>query len=115
MRKVLTACLLLMSAAVWAQNEKQQNEFDMTAQIRPRAEYRNGALSPRSEGEVPAYFIYNRARLSMEYRRHDLSMKISGQHVGVWGQSPQVDKKGDARLALNEAWAKLHFGAGFFA
>lgn len=49
MRKVLTACLLLMSAAVWAQNEKQQNEFDMTAQIRPRAEYRNGALSPRSE------------------------------------------------------------------
>lgn len=61
MRKVLTACLLLMSAAVWAQNEKQQNEFDMTAQIRPRAEYRNGALSPRSEGEVPAYFIYNRA------------------------------------------------------
>lgn len=115
MRKVLTACLLLMSAAVWAQNEKQQNEFDMTAQIRPRAEYRNGALSPRSEGEVPAYFIYNRARLSMEYHRHDLSMKISGQHVGVWGQSPQVDKKGDARLALNEAWAKLNFGAGFFA
>lgn len=115
MKKRLTVCLLLMSVVAWGQNEKQQNEFDMTAQIRPRAEYRNGALFPRMEGRSPAYFINNRARLSMEYRRHDLSLKISGQHVGVWGQYPQVDKNGDGHLALNEAWAKLDFGRGFFA
>ncbi len=42
-----------------------------------------------------------------------LSMKISAQHVGVWGQDPQIDTNG--RFIMNEAWAKLDFGAGFFA
>ena len=40
-------------------------------------------------------------------------MKISAQHVGVWGQDPQIDTNG--RFIMNEAWAKLNFGAGFFA
>ena len=47
----------------------------------------------------------------MEYKRSDLSMKISAQHVGVWGQDPQIDTNG--RFIMNEAWAKLDFGAGF--
>lgn len=85
----------------------------MSIQIRPRAEYRNGALMPRNEGEEPAGFINNRARLSMEYKRSDLQMKISAQHVGVWGQDPQIDKNG--RFIMNEAWAKLNFGKNFFA
>lgn len=49
----------------------------------------------------------------MEYKRTNLSMKISAQHVGVWGQDAQIDKNG--RFIMNEAWAKLGFGAGFFA
>ena len=43
---------------------------------------RNGAQFPRFEGDKAAAFINNRARLSMEYKRSDLSMKISAQHVG---------------------------------
>lgn len=116
MKNWLISCFLFFPATVWAQEiGQQENEFSMTAQIRPRAEYRNGALFPRSQGEAPAYFINNRARLSLEYKRQDLSLKISGQHVGVWGQDPQIDKKGEAHFALNEAWAKLNFGKGFFA
>ena len=68
---------------------------------------------PREEGAEPAGFINNRARLSMEYKRSDLQMKISAQHVGVWGQDPQIDKNG--RFIMNEAWAKLNFGKNFFA
>lgn len=115
MKNWLLVCLLLIPAIGGAQESSEQNEFSMTAQIRPRAEYRNGALFPRISGESPAYFINNRARLSLEYKRRDLSLKISGQHVGVWGQDPQIDKKGDGRVALNEAWAKLNFRTGFFA
>lgn len=116
MKNWLIGCLLLAPSALWAQQtEQKQNEFSMTAQIRPRAEYRNGALMPREEGVSPAYFINNRARLSMEYKREGLSLKISGQHVGVWGQDPQVDKKGEGRMMMNEAWAKLSSARGFFA
>lgn len=105
-------CFILAPAFVQAQEADKQNEFSIWAQIRPRAEYRNGSLTPRSEGETPATFINNRARLSLEYKRQGLSMKMSAQHVGVWGQDPQIDKEG--RFILNEAWAKLDFGQYFF-
>lgn len=113
MKCFIGCCLLLAPVFTRAQEINQTNTFSMKAQIRPRAEYRNGSLTPRLEGEQPAYFINNRARLSMEYGRQDLSLKISAQHVGVWGQDPQIDKNG--RFVMNEAWAKLHFGTYFFA
>lgn len=105
--------LLLLPGMSWAQNSEKENEFTMSMQIRPRAEYRNGAQFPRFEGDEAASFINNRARLSMDYKRSDLSMKLSAQHVGVWGQDPQIDTNG--RFIMNEAWAKLNFGTGFFA
>ena len=97
----------------YTQNTEKENEFTMSMQIRPRAEYRNGALTPRDEGVAPTSFINNRARLSMDYKRSDLELKMSAQHVGVWGQDPQIDKNG--RFILNEAWAQLDFGYGLFA
>lgn len=89
-----------------------ENTFSMRVQIRPRAEYRNGVLFPRPAGETAAGFINNRARISMGYERDRLSLGLSAQHVGVWGQDPQIDKNG--RFILNEAWARLDFGSGFY-
>ena len=105
--------LMLLPSMAYTQNTEKENEFTMSMQIRPRAEYRNGALFPRNEGQEAASFINNRARLSMDYKRSDLEIKMSAQHVGVWGQDPQIDKNG--RFILNEARAKLNFGQGFFA
>ena len=105
--------LMLLPSMAYTQTTEKENEFSMSMQIRPRAEYRNGALFPRLEGQEAASFINNRARLSMDYKRSDLEIKMSAQHVGVWGQDPQIDKNG--RFILNEAWAKLDFGKGFFA
>lgn len=105
--------MLLPCCMASAQNTEKENEFTMSMQIRPRAEYRNGTLMPRSEGQEAASFINNRARLSMDYKRSDLEIKLSAQHVGVWGQDPQIDTNG--RFIMNEAWAKLNFGQGFFA
>lgn len=95
------------------EEKTKENAFSMSVQIRPRAEYRNGVLFPRDKGEAAAGFINNRARLSMNYERENLSIGLSAQHVGVWGQDPQIDKNG--RFILNEAWAQLNFGQGFFA
>ena len=103
--------LFCNSAGLIAQTT--ENETTISVQVRPRAEYRNGALFPRSEGEEAAAFINNRARLSLGYKRNDLSMKVSAQHVGVWGQDPQIDKNG--RFILNEAWARLNLNDYFFA
>ena len=107
------ACLYVMTLGAQTIEEKD-NLFSMSAQIRARGEYRNGALFPFNYGDDPVYFINNRARLSIGYERNNLEMKISAQHVGVWGQDPQIDKNG--RMILNEAWAKMKFGnSNFYA
>ena len=70
----------------------------MKVQIRPRAEYGTGCYSPGLKMPsppglsitVPAFFGYERDRLSIG---------LSAQHVGVWGQDPQIDKNG--RFILN--------------
>ena len=89
---ILTGLVFCSAATLSAQEKK--NEFTIDAQLRTRAEYRNGALLPRLEGELPAFFINNRARFALGYKRERLQMKLAAQHVGVWGQDPQIDKNG---------------------
>lgn len=117
MRKLLLFKLFVLfifsSVSLSYAQETGDNEFSVSAQIRPRAEYRNGVLSPRNEGQLPASFINNRARISADYKRSNLSMRLSAQHVGVWGQDPQVEN--DGRFMLNEAWAKFNINPYFFA
>lgn len=104
--------VLLAPLSVCAQQQKE-NLFTIDAQIRTRGEYRNGVLNPRPEGEEPTFFVNERARLSLGYQRDRLQMRLSAQHVGVWGQDPQIDKNG--RFILHEAWARLDFSKGLFA
>ena len=67
------------------------NEFSISAQIRPRFEYRNGAYKPLQNGEAPAILTHNRTRLVMDYANEDkLRFRISAQNVNVWGQDAQV-------------------------
>lgn len=116
MTKKFFLTLLAFAAGIfsvaYAQDEPKENEVTVSAQIRTRGEYRNGALNPRGEGDDPAAFINERARLSIGYSRKDLSMKFSAQHVGVWGQDALTDKTG--RFILNEAWARVAMGESWF-
>mgnify|MGYP007007081269 CR=1 FL=1 len=77
--------LLLGQVSLVHAQENEESHFWASAQIRTRGEYRNGALSPRGEGDKPAGFINERARLTLGYERKKLSLKFSAQHVGVIG------------------------------
>ena len=110
---LLGVAALLCPSVLMAQTADKENEFAISMQVRTRGEYRNGVLNPRSEGDDPAWFVNERARLSMDYRRSGLSMRMSAQHVGVWGQDPQIDKNG--RFILHEAWARIASADGLFA
>ena len=111
MKKLISIlCVALMCSQGFAQNE--ENSFSLGVQLRPRAEYRNGAFFPLTDEIDPVGFINNRARISMEYSREKLSLGVSAQHVGVWGQDPAADMNG--RFMLNETWATIAPGGGFF-
>ncbi|MDL2257240.1 alginate export family protein [Bacteroidales bacterium OttesenSCG-928-I14] len=105
LRNIITIILLVNTFCLFAQD--RQDSFSISTQLRSRGEYRNGSLFPREEGEMPATFINDRARLSLNYKRPNLEMRLSGQHVGVWGQDPQIDRNG--RFMLNEAWGKISY------
>jgi len=109
-RKIFTIAITFIVVAASAQ---QENQFTIDAQLRSRAEYNNGAGSPRDEGQSPAKFINERARLSMGFQRNNLELKAAFQHTGLWGDEDVKSPNG--KVALNEAWAKLKFGEGFFA
>lgn len=84
-----------------------KNSIDITAQIRPRFEYRNGAYLPLQEGEAPAILVNNRTRLNFEYNNADrLKVYVSLQNVNIWGQAPQIqatDRTGG--MSVFEAYA----------
>jgi len=85
------------------------NEFTLSAQIRPRFEYRNGAYRPLVEGESPAILTNNRVRLNFDYKHSDrLHLYVSLQNVNVWGQAQQiqaVDRTGG--MSVFEAYAEF--------
>ncbi len=98
----LTLCPSLANA-----QEEERNEFSLSAQIRPRFEYRNGAYRPLQEGEQPAILVNNRVRLNFDYKNDDnLRLFVSLQNVNIWGQAPQIqvtDKTGG--MSVFEAYA----------
>ena len=101
-KHLLAVSLSLLAIAAWAQKE---NQFTIDAQLRTRGEYNNGAGYPRYQSELPTTFINERARMSMDYERGMLELKLSAQHTGLWGQDGMNTANG--RMTMNEAWAKL--------
>ncbi|WP_273084080.1 alginate export family protein [Capnocytophaga gingivalis] len=112
MKKVILSALFLaaLPSVVQAQEEETpENTFTLSAQLRPRFEYRNGAYVPLQEGEKPAILVNNRTRINFDYRHGDqLKLFLSFQNVNIWGQAPQVqlnDRTGG--LSIFEAYAAL--------
>ncbi|MCF0160721.1 MAG: alginate export family protein, partial [Bacteroidaceae bacterium] len=99
---LFAAFLMMLPLAAQA----QENQIDVSAQIRARGEYRNGQGALRTEGAKPAAFINERARIAIDFKRKDnLELRLAAQHVGVWGDGAQIDK--NSNFVLNEAWAKF--------
>lgn len=103
---------LISLLVVIAANAQRENLFSIDAQVRPRIEYDNGAVTPRNTGDQPAVFVGNRTRVALGYQRKNLEFKASVQHTGVWGQDNLNKTLGS--VTLNEAWGKINFEPGFF-
>jgi hypothetical protein len=116
-RKMITSLSLglLLCTPTFAQNNEAneaERQFSIGAQIRSRAEHRNGAFFPLTSEMEPASFINNRSRISMNYSQSRLSLGLAAQNVGVWGQDAQIVNSG--RFMLNEAWANINADNGIF-
>jgi len=100
MKKSLILFMLSIASLVTAQ------EFDISAEFRPRFEYRNGYKTLFPDGEEAASFVSQRTRLNFNYGSEKLKAYISFQNIRVWGDVATLSSSDKNGVALHEAWAQ---------
>ncbi|PPK88396.1 hypothetical protein CLV84_1363 [Neolewinella xylanilytica] len=88
-------------------------QFELSAEVRPRAEFRNGFKTPSSSGFDPAFFVEQRSRLYLDYAEEKYTFRLALQDVRLWGEVPQIFKNEGGNTFLSEAWGQYRFTPGF--
>ncbi len=88
-------------------------QFKLTAEVRPRTEFRNGFKTPTSTGFDPAFFTEQRSRLYVDFADEKYKLRFSLQDVRLWGQVPQIFKNDAGTSFLSEAWGQYFVSETF--
>ena len=100
MKNLLTTILLFITIAVTAQ------EFDVSAELRPRYEYRHGFKQPVSSADDAANFVSQRTRLNIKFKDEKYTLFLAIQNVRVWGDVATLSNGDKYGMAIHEAWAE---------
>jgi hypothetical protein len=104
-------CLLLALALLGP--ALAAGQFKLTAEVRPRTEFRNGFKTPTSSGFDPAFFTEQRSRLYVDFKDEKYAMRFSLQDVRIWGEVPQIFKEDAGTSFLSEAWGQYFVSKTF--
>ena len=97
---------LLFSLILKAQ--ETDNIFSLDAQLVTRGELRSGGFKADSlDNERFSRFVLGKYRITANYQRSWLEVRLSPQFSGIWGQA-------SAGLNLYEGWAKMQTQKGLF-
>jgi len=88
-------------------------QFTLSAEVRPRSEYRNGFKTPTSDDKDAAFFTEQRSRLYMDYSEDKYKFRLTLQDVRFWGEIPQIFKEEDGNTFLSEAWGQYFVSKKF--
>jgi len=100
----LSVTILFIASNIFAQAVK------ISAQIRPRYEYRNGYKTLFPDDANPANFISQRTRLNGFFENQAFRAYISIQNVRVWGDVNQLNTNDFNGLTIHEAWGQVFLG-----
>lgn len=98
-KSLITITAILISFGGFAQ------QFDLSAELRPRYENRHGFGSLIKSNEDGSNFVVQRTRLNFDFKNQKLKSKIVLQNVRVWGDVGTLSSD-DKATALHEAWAE---------
>lgn len=104
-RQILKFSLLVFALGGSCFSVKAQ--FTLSAEVRPRSEFRNGFKTPKGDGQEAAFFTEQRSRLYFDYVQPKYKMKVVFQDVRFWGETTQIFKKEIGTTFLSEAWGEL--------
>lgn len=86
-----------------------QAQFTLSAEVRPRAEFRNGFKKPLEKDMDAAFFVEQRTRLNTFFSSEKFEVMISLQDVRTWGSVTQVYKADPSLQNVYQAWAAYKF------
>ena len=95
---LIVAIVSLMMLSAHAQ------QFDLSAELRPRYENKHGYQSLIEKDADGSNFISQRTRLNFGFKNEKLKLKVVMQNVRVWGDVSTLASD-DKATALHEAWA----------
>jgi hypothetical protein len=87
--------------------------FELSGQLRPRTEYRQGYKSLIGTNIDPAFSISQRTRLNLLYSNNKLKSAITLQDVRVWGDVVTSNKSDLNGTMLYQAWGEYFFTEKF--
>lgn len=100
MKKLLIALFVCICSLVSSQ------QFDLSAEFRPRFEYRHGYKTLMPDSKDAATFVSQRIRLNFNYGSEKLNAFLSFQNVRVWGDVITLSTSDKNGIAIHEAWAQ---------
>ncbi len=105
--RVACSLALLVPGTLWAQ------DFEISGEIRPRYELRNGYMELIPEKVKPASFVSQRTRLNFRFQKPGLEFYASVQNVHVWGDSPTLAMSDVNGVMMHEGWGKFNVSPNF--
>lgn len=80
-------------------------DFNMSAEIRPRYENTHGIKAPLQTDADGANFVSQRTRLNFDFLYNKIRLGVSLQNIRVWGDVSTLSKD-DTNIAFHQAWAE---------
>lgn len=103
----ITACLTLLTAAY------SMAQVTVSAEVRPRTEFRNGFKTLTDDSRDPSLFTEQRSRLYFDYADTAFRFRVAFQDIRVWGETTQIFKEEYGKAFLSEAWGQYYFNSAF--
>ncbi len=110
MKKTITTALCLLCISfIYSQ------EFNLSAEIIPRLEVRNGFITLSNPNAEAAVFVSQRSRLKFAFQNTEEKIKfgMSLQNVRVWGDVNTLSPSDLNGNALHEGWAEILLNKSF--
>ena len=92
--------IILLSLSV---NTLSTAQFKLSGEFRPRLLYSHGSQALVTPNQASVTFFDQRTRLNLDYKKGDITTRLSLQDVRVWGAQASLVPPSNL-LSLNEGW-----------
>lgn len=88
-------------------------QVSVSAEVRPRTEFRNGFKTLTDDTRDPSFFTEQRSRLYLDYADSAFKFRVAFQDIRIWGETPQIFKEEYGKTFISEAWGQYYFTRSF--